>query len=61
MIQIVIIAKGTYVLYKAAFSELNKSKQQKNVHFESISKRNKSFVYHIEVKISDETYFVEKT
>ena len=25
----------------------------------SISKRNKSFVYHIEVKASDETFYVE--
>ena len=25
----------------------------------SISKRNKSFIYHIEVKVSDETFFVE--
>ena len=43
----------------SAFSEFNKSKQLKMFTSKSISKRNKSFVYHIEVKISDETYFVE--
>ena len=41
------------------FKWLNKSKQQKMFSLKSISNRNKSFVYHIGIKVSDETHFVE--
>ena len=53
---------GTFLVNKnfTQSKEQNKQRQRQTMFtLKSISKRNKSFVYNIEVKVSDETYYVE--
>ena len=63
MTQIFIVAKetsdtiNTHVI--SGLFKNNKIKTQKMITLKSISKRNKSFVYYIEFKVSNETCFVE--
>ena len=63
MTQIIIVAKDTLgTINTHVISGLfknNKIKTPKMFTLKSISKRNKSFVYHIDIKVSNETCFVE--
>ena len=40
--------------------KINKIQTTKMFTLKTITKSNTSFIYHIEVKVADETYFVEK-
>ena len=59
MTQMIIVAKDTLGTIKihiiSGLFKNNKIRTQKMFTLKSISKRNESFVYHIEVKVSDET------
>ena len=63
MTHIMIVAKdtlgtiNTHVI--SGLFKINKIKTTKMFTLKTISKSNTSFVYHIEVKVADETYFVE--
>ena len=63
MTHIMIVAKdtlgtiNTHVI--SGLFKINKIQTTKMFTLKTISKSNTSFVYHIEVKVADETYFVE--
>ena len=63
MNHIIIVAKdtlgtiNTHVI--SGLFKINKIQTTKMFTLKTISKSNTSFVYHIEVKVADETYFVE--